>query len=104
LCQSPIFRRKSKQTTRKIFRQKRFTTFRGSDQPGGVYSPDKYEFKSAVRVIGFAEFEVIDPSEYTRAGESLAAGDSGDLGPYQPGQVRGRFIGYVVKPGDVPLE
>lgn len=75
----------------------------GSDSPDGIYDPALYGFGSAVRIIGFAEFEILDPSEYTRDGESFDEGDAGDLGPYQPGQIRGRFIRYIIKPGEVPL-
>lgn len=72
----------------------------GNDQPGGAYRPETYGFGSSVRIIGFAAFEVLDPAEYTRDGEDYA---NGDLGPYQPGQVRGKFLYYVVKPGDAPV-
>jgi hypothetical protein len=75
----------------------------GTDHPNGAYNPDAYAFGSSVRIIGFAEFEIIDPSEYTREGDSVTAGDSGDLGPYQSGQVRGRFIRYIIKPGEIAL-
>jgi hypothetical protein len=75
----------------------------GQDHPNGVYSPDQYNFGSSVRIIGFAEFELLDPSEYTRAGANIQSGDSGDLGYYQTGQVRGRFIRYIVKPGELPV-
>ncbi len=76
----------------------------GQDHPEGLYRPEQYEFGSSVRVIGFAEFEVLDPSEYTRDekdGLTYETGDAGDLGPYQPGQVRGRFIKYIVNPNEV---
>ncbi|HNW12683.1 MAG TPA: hypothetical protein PKI71_15070, partial [Candidatus Rifleibacterium sp.] len=60
----------------------------------------------ALLEIGFAEFEVIPPASYTRAGYDgsldYEAGDAGDLGPYQPGQVRGKFIRYIVNPNDLP--
>ena len=75
----------------------------GNDHPNGIYDPTKYGFKSSVRIIGFAEFEIEDPSEYTRKGTNVQAGDNGDLGDYQAGQVRGKFIRYIVKPGDVPV-
>lgn len=75
----------------------------GQDNPGGIYDPTQYGFGSSVRIIGFAMFEVLDPTEYTRDGENYEPGDAGDLGPYQPGQVRGKFVRYVVKPGEVPL-
>jgi hypothetical protein len=73
----------------------------GQDHPNGVYDPAQYGFGSSVRIVGFALFELIDPSEYTRDGSDIQPGDAGDLGPYQPGQVRGKFIKYIVKPGDV---
>jgi hypothetical protein len=76
----------------------------GTDHPDGVYDPEQYPFGSAVKIIGFAVFEILDPSEYTREGESYESGDAGDLGYYQPGQVRGRFVRYIVKPGEVPSE
>jgi len=76
----------------------------GQDHPNGVYKPEQYDFGSSVRVIGFAEFEVLDPSEYTRDekdGLTYESGDAGDLGPYQPGQVRGKFIRYIVNPFEI---
>jgi hypothetical protein len=76
----------------------------GQDHPDGLYRPEQYDFGSSVRVIGFAEFEVLDPSEYTRDekdGLTYESGDAGDLGPYQPGQVRGKFIRYIVNPNEV---
>jgi len=73
----------------------------GQDHPNGAYRPDKYSFGSSVRIIGFAEFELIDQKEYQRAGSNIQSGDSGDLGNYQSGQVRGRFIKYIIKPGDI---
>lgn len=76
----------------------------GQDHPDGVYKPEQYDFGSSVRVIGFAEFEILDPSEYTRDekdGLTYEAGDGGDLGPYQPGQVRGKFIRYIVNPSEI---
>lgn len=75
----------------------------GQDHPNGAYRPDQYNFGSSVRIIGFAEFELLDPSEYTRAGNNILPGDNGDLGFYQSGQVRGKFIRYIVKPGEVPV-
>jgi len=75
----------------------------GQDHPNGAYLPSEYAFGSSVRIIGFAVFEIEDPSEYTRAGGTISAGDSGDLGYYQSGQVRGRFVEYLVKPGEMPV-
>jgi len=73
----------------------------GNDNPKGVYDPTQYNFGSAVKIIGFAEFELLDPSEYTRVGESYHSGDFGDLGYYYGGQMRGKFIRYIVKPGEL---
>jgi hypothetical protein len=75
----------------------------GKDHPNGVYNPDQYDFGSSVRIVGFAMFEILDPDEYNRDGNDIQTGDSGDLGPYQPGQVRGRFIKYIIKPGEVEV-
>ena len=75
----------------------------GTDHSNGVYDPTKYNFGSSVRIIGFAEFEIIEPSEYSRNGGDIQSGDAGDLGFYQSGQVRGKFIRYIVKPGEMPL-
>lgn len=81
----------------------------GQDHPNGIYDPTQYGFGSSVRIIGFAMFEIIPTEELTeenpdaRVGETYTSGDAGDLGPYQPGQVRGKFVRYVVKPGEVPL-
>ncbi len=77
----------------------------GQDHPNGLYRPEQYDFGSSVRVIGFAEFEILEPDEYTRDGDeegvlNYEAGDVGDLGPYQSGQVRGRFIRYIVHPSE----
>lgn len=63
----------------------------GQDDPGGTYDVNEYSFGSAVRVIGFAEFEIIEESEYQRE----------ELGEYYEGQVRGRFIRYIVEPGTI---
>jgi len=75
----------------------------GQDHPDGVYDPASYSFGSSVRIIGFALFEVIEPTEYTRAGPIILPGDTGDLGSYQSGQIRGRFVRYIVKPGEMPI-
>ncbi|MBI3039856.1 Tad domain-containing protein [bacterium] len=75
----------------------------GQDHPNGVYASSSYAFGSSIRIIGFAEFELIPVSEYTRNGTSVSSGDSGDLGPYQSGQVRGKFIRYIVKPGEITI-
>lgn len=76
----------------------------GKDHPNGAYTLDQYAFTSSIRIIGFAEFEIIAETDpRARVGENYQSGDAGDLGPYQPGQVRAVFIRYVIKPGDVPL-
>lgn len=75
----------------------------GQDHPNGVYKPEDYPFGSSVRVIGFAEFEIIPPESFTRVGTDYETGDAGSLGPYQPGQVRGKFIRYIVKPGEAAV-
>ncbi|MBU1107428.1 MAG: Tad domain-containing protein [Candidatus Riflebacteria bacterium] len=77
------------------------------EDPNGIYklgvAPDGFEFGSSVQVIGFAEFEIIPVASYTRLGDNYGEGDTGDLGPYQPGQVRGKFIRYIVKPDETML-
>jgi hypothetical protein len=50
-------------------------------------------------VIGFAEFELLDEDDYDRVGTNFDTGDNGDLGPIMPGQVRGKFLRYIVDPG-----
>ncbi len=75
----------------------------GNDQADGVYDSADYDFGSAVRIIGFAEFEILAPEDFTRSGGDLNTGDYGDLGYDRSGQVRGKFISYVVKPGEVAL-
>lgn len=54
---------------------------KGMDAPEGKYSPDEYTFSAAARIIGFAEFELMKPTESDH------------------GQIRGRFIRYIIKPG-----
>lgn len=85
----------------------------GHDNSGGIYDPTLYGFESSVQIIGFAEFEIIDRDDYSRSGRTLDPdgnvyeepefldGDNGDLGAYQTGQVRGRFIRYIVDPREV---
>ncbi|MBF0499510.1 MAG: hypothetical protein HQM09_05230 [Candidatus Riflebacteria bacterium] len=75
----------------------------GKDHPNGVYDPASYSFVASVRVIGFAEFELIPPTSYTRTGSNIVSGDAGSLGNARPGQVRGKFIRYVVRPGELPV-
>lgn len=72
----------------------------GLDNPGGDFLPgdEGYNFGASVRVIGFAEFEILNPDEYTRKGDEYGEGDLGDLGHHLPGQVRGKFIRYIIKP------
>jgi hypothetical protein len=70
------------------------------DSPNGAIAPAS-DFGSSVRVIGFAEFDLLSVPNYTRAGENLVDGDNGDLGPVIPGQVRGIFKRYVIKPGTI---
>ena len=75
----------------------------GNDHPNGVYDPSLYAFGSSVRIIGFAEFEILPPASWTRTTGSVEVGDSGSIGPAQSGQVRGRFIRYIVRPGELPV-
>jgi len=94
----------------------------GRDNSGGIFDPTKYGFEASVQIIGFAEFEIIPKSEYTRSGIKrdengnpildddgnpiyeeldIQDGDVGDLGAYQTGQVRGKFIRYIIDPRDL---
>jgi len=94
----------------------------GRDNPGGIFDPALYGFEASVQIIGFAEFEIIPKDQYTRSGiqrdESgnpvldgdgnpvyeeldIQDGDVGDLGAYQTGQVRGKFIRYIINPRDL---
>ena len=75
----------------------------GQDNPNGVYNPASYSFGASVRIIGYALFEILDPTEWTRVGTNIQPGDAGDLGPAQSGQIRGKFIRYIVKPGEMPV-
>lgn len=59
----------------------------GPDFPGGKYSPSEFSFTSAVRIIGFAEFELLNTAE---------------SGSPHAGQVRGRFIRYIIRPNAIP--
>lgn len=54
---------------------------KGTDDPQGKYSPTEHSFTAAVRIIGFAEFELMSPVESDH------------------GQIRGRFLRYIIKPG-----
>ncbi|NLI78105.1 MAG: hypothetical protein GX442_16940 [Candidatus Riflebacteria bacterium] len=75
----------------------------GTDDPNGTFDPASHTFTSAVRIIGYAKFELLDPSEYTRVGDNIASGDVGDLGYYTPGQIRGRFVEYIIRPGEISV-
>ncbi|MBF0410079.1 MAG: hypothetical protein HQM10_22235 [Candidatus Riflebacteria bacterium] len=72
-----------------------------TDNPAGKSKLKDYQFKSSLRIIGFAEFEIIPPSKYSRAGTKIEQGDNGDLGPALSGQIRGKFLKYVVVPGEI---
>ncbi len=74
-----------------------------NDNPGGAYSLGSYAFGSSVKITGFAEFEILPEDQYSRVGTNYDTGDSGDLGPVFPGQVRGRFLRYIIEPGTIPL-
>ncbi|HNW36322.1 MAG TPA: Tad domain-containing protein, partial [Candidatus Ozemobacteraceae bacterium] len=62
------------------------------DKTTGLPNPNlpiyNYNGQTDIKIIGFAEFEILQP------GESTAA----NLGDYVDGQIRGRFIDYIVKP------
>lgn len=73
----------------------------GRDNASGSYRPADFNFGSSVRIIGFAEFELIPRDEYTREGLDIVEGAGGDLGTYQTGQIRGKFIRYIVDPSEV---
>ncbi len=73
----------------------------GRDNASGSLRPADFNFGSSVRIVGFAEFELIDRDEYTRDGMNVEEGAGGDLGTYQTGQIRGRFIRYIVDPREV---
>jgi hypothetical protein len=73
----------------------------GRDNASGSLRPADFTFGSSVRIVGFAEFELIDRDEYTRDGMNVEDGAGGDLGTYQTGQIRGRFIRYIVDPREV---
>lgn len=73
----------------------------GRDDSDGVYDHAQFDFNSSVRIIGFAEFELLHPDEYTRAGTDIGDCHTGDLGSYQTGQIRGRFIRYIVDPHEI---
>ncbi len=75
------------------------------DNASGSLRPADFNFGSSVRIIGFAEFELIDRDDdehgYDREGMNIEDGAGGDLGTYQTGQIRGRFMRYIVDPREV---
>ena len=56
---------------------------------------------NAAKITGFAEFEILKESEYQRTGSDYKNGDEGTLGKVTSGQIRGRFIGYIVNPNQI---
>lgn len=56
---------------------------------------------NSVKITGFAEFELIKESDYQRIGDDYRNGDEGTLGKPTKGQIRGIFIGYLVKPNTI---
>ena len=74
------------------------------DSPDGAVASSAYTFGSSVRITGFAEFDLLSVPDYTRVGENFidgGNGDAGDLGLVRPGQVRGIFKRYIIKPGTI---
>ena len=63
----------------------------GKDHPDGEYTPDQASFTASIRVIGFAMFELVDAND----------SDADDIGDYQVGQVRGKFVKYIIDPREV---
>ena len=57
--------------------------------------------EDSVKIIGFAEFELLKESDYKRIGDDFKNGDDGTLGKPTLGQIRGKFIGYLVKPNEI---
>ena len=55
----------------------------------------------SVKIVGFAEFELIKESDYQRIGNDYKNGDDGTLGKPALGQIRGKFIGYLVNPNEI---
>ncbi|MBF0543856.1 MAG: hypothetical protein HQM08_05470 [Candidatus Riflebacteria bacterium] len=70
----------------------------GTDSPNGLYLPDQYNFTASPRIIGFAQFEILPKCCFTRIYNDGRKGYKSYLGPYIPGQMRGFFIKYLVKP------
>ena len=56
---------------------------------------------NAAKITGFAEFELLNESEYQRIGSDYKNGDEGTLGKVTSGQIRGRFLGYLVNPNQI---
>ena len=56
---------------------------------------------NAAKITGFAEFELINESEYKRVGTDYKDGDQGTLGKATSGQIRGIFLGYIVNPNQI---
>ncbi|MDD2997746.1 MAG: Tad domain-containing protein [Candidatus Riflebacteria bacterium] len=79
-----------------------------NDHPEGIYKDGtglgEYDFQSSVKVIGFAEFELIPREQWDRIGDDFQDGDIGDLGLTQEndGQIRAKFVRYIIKPGELP--
>ncbi len=74
------------------------------DKPNGLYTIEEFPFESSMRIVGFAEFELLPKDRYTRvttAANPLVPGDEGSLGGDKgDDQVRGTFIRYLIKPGE----
>jgi hypothetical protein len=66
---------------------------------GGLYvkNEDYSGLTVPIRVVGFAKFQIIHPSCYG----DYESGDGSDLGGYLAGQIRARFIEYIVHPSEV---
>lgn len=60
-----------------------------------------FTIENASRIIGFAEFELLSASEYKRIGNDYQNGDAGTLGKPASGQIRGKFVSYIVNPWEV---
>lgn len=56
---------------------------------------------NAVKIIGFAEFELLSVREYKKTELSVQQGGSEPLGTPASGQIRGKFLGYIVNPNEV---
>lgn len=62
---------------------------------------DEKNIADSAKIIGFAEFELIKESDYKRIGDDYKNGDEGTLGKPTSGQIRGKFIGYLVNPNEI---